>query len=325
ILGLGYDNQGSEDTGRDNYTVEARFEDVLGLFEQWRFMQGTTARPFSKKRYSQTSLVSLSIPYRRWRASFWGAFEKNAVPHEGLKGYRKTEISQLGADLRYALSRTWISGTYLGGTIEHYTKQFSTADGILVMPFSGDITKCVLWASHFRYALGGVAYGKLSYSQGVHASDAGMGHHFNKNFKKLNVDGSFMRNFGNRWTWMLSGKAQIGEAHLFAHEKFSLGGMSTVRGFVDTQYRADSGYFLRNELEYLLFNRYSTKFFVGYDYGHLNPSRRDDPLREKSLQSICCGVRLNVKDINFEMLMARPIHTITSNRYTFLFGVKGEF
>lgn len=323
IFGLGYDNQGSESTGRDRYTVQARAEDVLGLFEQWRFLHMTTRKPFSKERYSQTSLVSLSVPYRRWRASFYGIFEKDKHLLRNLSS--KTEQVQLGADLRYALSRTWDSGTYVGSTLEHYSKIYSL-DNHWIGARSGDATKLILWGSHYVYVWGGVIWGKLSYSQGIHASDAWTTNEaFNKNFKKLNFDGFFQRKFGERWRWIISGEAQVGEPRIFNHEKFSLGGMSTVRGFVDTQYKACSGYFVRNELEYLLFNKFSTKFFVGYDYGRLSPSKEDDALREKSLQSICCGVRLNVKDVNVEMLMARPIHTVQSNRYTFLFGIKGEF
>lgn len=325
ILGFDYDNQGSEDTGRDNCAFEARFEDVLGLFEQWRFRQSTTLKPFNKRKYSQMSLVSLSVPYRRWRATLWGAFERNATPSPGLRGYRTLEATQLGADLRYALSRTWTSGTYIGGTIEHYSKLQWSGDGAFWGLFSGDVTKYVLWASHFRYMLGGVVSGKLSYSQGIHASEMGMSRFFDKKFKKVNIEGAYRRSFLNRWTWTLSGKAQFGQKKLYSHEKFSLGGMSTVRGFVDSQYKADRGYFVRNDLEYALFNLFATRFFVGYDYGRLSPTKADGLLREKSLQSICCGVKLNVKDINFEMLVARPIHTVISNRYTFLFGINGEF
>ena len=318
VLGLGYDNQGSASTGRDRYTVQASFEDFLGMFEQWRFMHISTRKPFSKECCSQTSLVSLSIPYRRWRASFYGVFEQDKYPLS-----LKTDQVLLGVDLRYTLSRTWNSGTYIGSTLEYYSKS-SSLHGNWLSVQSGDTAKLVLWGSHYRYVWGGVVYGKLSYSQGIHASDAGMGRLFDKNFKKLNVDGLFQRGFGERWKWTLSGEAQIGEPDLFRHEKFALGGMSTVRGFWGTQYESDSGYFVRNELEYLLFKRYETKCFIGYDYGHLKPSR-EDRLEEKTLRSFCCGVRLKVKDISFELLMARLIRTMESNRYTFLFGVKGEF
>lgn len=75
----------------------------------------------------------------------------------------------------------------------------------------------------------------------------------------------------------------------------------------------------------LLFNRFATKFFIGHDYGHLKPSKHDESIEEKTLQSICCGIRLNVKHIHIEMLMARPIRTIKSNGYTFLLGIRGEF
>lgn len=69
-----------------------------------------------------------------------------------------------------------------------------------------------------------------------------MGSYFPKNFKKLNINGFFQRNFGSRWLWTLLGDAQIGEPKLFEHEKFSLGGMPTVRGFLSPQYQADSGF-----------------------------------------------------------------------------------
>ena len=249
-FGLGYDNQGSKNTGRDRYTIQARFEDVLGMFEQWQFTHITTHDPFSKDRYSQTSLVSLSVPYRRWRASFYGIFEKDKHPITN-RAFSKTEQIQLGADLRYALSKSWTSGTYVGSTIEHYSKS-RYLNGHRLSILSGDVTKWILWGSHYRYIFGGVVYGKLSYSQGIHASDMGMGSYFPKNFKKLNINGFFQRNFGSRWLWTLSGDVQIGEPKLFEHEKFSLGGTSTIRGFFSPQYQTDSGFFIRNELEYLL-------------------------------------------------------------------------
>lgn len=321
ILGLAYDNYGSKDFGRDQITLSTRLEDVLGMFEQWHFMYKTTTNSFDTKRYSKQGLISLSIPYRRWRTSFYSVFEKNKGNILTMK--RHSEQILLGVDLRYAFSRTWNSGTYAGATLEHYSKQYYL-DTRWIFVQSGDVTKLVLWGSHYRYIFGGVIYGKLSYSQGIHASDAGIGQLFDKNFKKLNIDGFFQKGFGNRLKWILSGNAQVGEPDLFNHEKFSLGSMSTIRGFVDTQYTSDSGYFVRNELECLLFNQCKARFFIGYDYGHLKPSKVDR-VEEKTLQSICCGVRMNVKDVKFEMLMARPIHTIKSNRYTLLFGIKGNF
>lgn len=320
VLGLGYDNYGSKSSGRDQVSVQMRLEDVLGMFEQWRFMH-KTSEPFNEKKYSQTSLISLSIPYRRWRASFYGVFEKDKYPIRE----RPLSVDQilLGADLRYVLSKTWNSGSYVGGTLEHYAKQFYlNAHWISVQ--SGDVTKLVLWGSHYHYIFGGVVYGKLSYLQGIHASSAGMGGLFSKNFKKLNFDGFFQKKLNRRCIWTLSGNAQIGEPDLFNHEKFSLGGISTVRGFVDAQYKADSGYFIRNEVECLLFNQRKPRFFVGYDYGQLKPSKVDY-VDEKSLQSICGGLRLNVKDISLEVLIARPIHAITSNHYTFWLGMKADF
>ena len=151
-----------------------------------------------------------------------------------------------------------------------------------------------------------------------------MGGLFSQNFQKLNFDGFFQKKLNRRCIWTLSGNAQIGEPDLFNHEKFSLGGISTVRGFVDAQYKADSGYFIRNEVECLLFNQWKPRFFVGYDYGQLKPSKVDY-VDEKSLQSICGGLRLNVKDISLEVLIARPIHAITSNHYTFWLGMKADF
>lgn len=322
VFGLGYDNQGSTSTGQDRYTVETRFEDVLGVFDQWRFLYMTTRKPFNKERYSKTGMISLSIPYRRWRASFACNFSKDKY-HLTDRVSLEDDVIELTADLRYALSLTENSGTYVGTTLRHRSTQYHLGD-FWDLTKSGDTTKWILWGSYFRYIFGGRFNGRLSYSQGIQASNGGIGRLFDKNFKILNIEGSFQRSFKNRWMWTLTGDMQIGEPDLYNHEKFSLGGMSTVRGFLNTQYSTDSGYFVRNELEYLVFNRYATRFFVGHDCGRSKPSKFDND-KEKTLQSICFGVRLVVKGVNFEVLMARPIHTELSNRYTFLLGISGNF
>ena len=69
-------------------------------------------------------------------------------------------------------------------------------------------------------------------------------------FTKFNLSGMRIQNFSPGFYGVLRGTAQVSLDSLYAVEQFSVGGMSTVRGYSQSELLGDSGYTLSGELRW---------------------------------------------------------------------------
>ena len=91
-------------------------------------------------------------------------------------------------------------------------------------------------------------------------------------------------------------------------ETLSIGGNSTVRGFVESLYSGECGGYVRNELCYR-FNPCklgSNELFAGYDIGRIfrNHTTKD----VGTLSGFSCGWRFNGNHLNSEISLSKALH-----------------
>lgn len=157
-----------------------------------------------------------------------------------------------------------------------------------------------------------------------------------ENFAHINLDATYTRALQEGWNAQLRITGQYADSHLVSNEQFSLGGMSTVRGYYQSEVVGDKGIAGSLELRLPSLATYIAPFvdelrgFVFVDGGLV---RVIDPLPDEvtgyEVASVGGGVRLGLfKYLSGEFVVGVPIIAGPDTRrgeprYTFV--VKGEF
>ncbi len=154
------------------------------------------------------------------------------------------------------VSDTYFSGVNLLTTdIETYSFGLSTQS----------IKEGIAWNSSFNILMGSANSGKDEYS------DPGT----SNEFKKYNIYLENQRLLKDRTIFTFKSYLQLSNDKLLpSSEQFSLGGMSTVRGYKEGKLIGDQGYFLSLELSKPVSN--NINYFVFLDHGGVFPYKGND-------------------------------------------------
>lgn len=137
-------------------------------------------------------------------------------------------------------------------------------------------------------------------------------------FTKATVEVSFDKHFElskQDWSWKSNFKGQYSSDSLLSSQQLLIGGIGSVRGFVNNSLSGDSGYCWRNELglhhTLLLGNSsVSTKTYVGYDVGSVSGNAAD--ATSGQLSGVVVGISAQLKAANVELSWTRADKTPAS-------------
>lgn len=157
-----------------------------------------------------------------------------------------------------------------------------------------------------------------------------------ENFAHLNLDITYTLKFGGDWVSEMRLSGQYADGHLVSNEQFAIGGLTTVRGYYQSEVVGDRGYAGSFELRSpSLATRIGTfvdelRFFAFVDYGLVSVI---NPLPDtQSLFRVAShggGLRLKMLGkLSGQALVSIPLITTTETARGYpriTFSVKGEF
>ncbi|MEO1985233.1 MAG: ShlB/FhaC/HecB family hemolysin secretion/activation protein [Martelella sp.] len=277
-LEFGINNDGYDSTGEAEVGISFGYDNLFGLNDQLNIEASSTLLEDRSQKYADSFAVSWSVPYRNWLFSIDGGASpyffvvpgiNESYPLEGESYYVSADAERLLArgqsfrlygygGLKLTRTRTFIDNYEIETQRRHLT--------IGSLGLRGDV----------RYVEDRMDW-ELGMVFGVDALDAYV---FDKsivdpNFALIEGEFNYRHEFGD------SGVAYIGQLVgqyssdvLPGIEQFSIGSWSTVRGFHDDSMYGDSGFYLRNTLEWNAYENdsFSVALNAGLDAGYVAPS-----------------------------------------------------
>ncbi len=263
---LGADNLGSASTGIYQSRIDAGFDNVLGLNDQWQvgYQRSMDRHPwlFSKRvPNGDTITAAFSLPYGYWTAGVDGAWSHY---NSSLQGAVST-IDTSGGSLmvspyisrvlhRDQTSKTWMTGRLTWKDTENFIL------GSRIDVSSRKLSVARIELGHSRQFLGGQLSGNIAVHQGMDILGA-----FNDGsapaaspkgqFTKTSFAVGYFRpqpvgTLTALFSTSLNG--QWSDDPLFGSEQLSLGGHASIRGVREAVLYADRGVVMRNEVSLLV-------------------------------------------------------------------------
>lgn len=316
---LSGDNTGSEGTGRNQLGATVSADRLLGLNELLLF----TYRRSQPNDYDRKSSVSKSLTFAlplRYASfsytgsrsrftsevvmpvgdplAFQGVSKSDALRAERLVFRNQTTRALLSASLTVKDSKNYLAGNFLDVS----SRKLSVLD---------------LDASTSTGFLGGALTLDLGYAQGLSVAgalddEAGLpGEAPRAQFGKIKYGLNWLRPFkvrGVHATWTTALTGQHARDVLFGSEQILIGGLYSVRGFVDNTLSGDGGWYVRNEAAFhpvLPMANFPLRLYTGLDYGRVRSRAPDVP--QGSLAGMVVGASLSWKGMSIDVSNTRAL------------------
>jgi hemolysin activation/secretion protein len=315
---LSYDNQGSQSTGKHQVGVTMSFDNPLGL-NDFISVSHREAQPNDRERkYSASDSFNYVLPYG-YNTFTLGKSRSNYVSiFGGVKLSGNSTNSYLKADrvmYRDQFSRVSAAATLTTKEIKTYSRDaFSSIN-------SRSLTVLDVGATLSTQALGGALGLDLGYGQGLDTlgaltDPAGLPDSSARaQFGVVKFGVMYNRSFpvgGKSLDWSSQFSSQRALDTLYGSEQFSIGGISTVRGFVSNSLASDHGSLWRNELssrfpiELLGYNG-MVKPYVAIDHGRVSQRGADNP--SGKMTGAALGFTFAVGPATWEWFVGAPVST----------------
>lgn len=314
-LFLTWDNLGTRATGRQSVSATLGLDSLLGLNELISLTHRESV-PHDPEHQSRADAFAFSIPWGYTTFSFdlsesryanliaavgGGLLSEGRTTSGGLTLDRvvyRDQASRLSLTGRLGVqdSRSWLAGQFLAVA----SRQQTTLD---------------LAASGFTAALGGIFNARLGVTRGLPVL-GGMDDPANlpdilphARFTKANLDLGFNRRFrvaDRPLLWSSQFSAQHAFDTLFGAQQIAIGGVSSVRGFVDNSLSGDHGLLWRNELALpFALEAGGGRVYVAHDIGRVR--NRAPGVPEGTLSGITVGASLQYKAASLEAFASRAL------------------
>ena len=319
--GLSADNQGSAATGRRQLGATISADRLLGwnelLLYTYRRSQpkdmarmGSESRSFtamapwgySSMSYSgsRSAFVSMIDAPSGEPLQFRGSARSNALKFERLVYRDQATRETLSATLTVKDSKSYLAGSLLDVSSRKLSVldlDSSTSTALV----GGDLSLDVGYAHGLRIA------GALRDADGI-ADQAPRAQ-----FGKFKLGVSFNRPFtlaGLDAAWSTQLTAQRARTTLYGSEQVLIGGLYSVRGFVDNSLSGDHGWYARNELSLrpvlqLGGQSIPLRLFAGIDYGRV--ASRAEGMPEGRLSGAAAGFTASWKGVALDVSATRAL------------------
>lgn len=319
----GVDNSGSEATGEIQQVGNAETYNWLGLNDVITVNYGRDSLPSTSISASDSKSISASVPYGYWLLSLSASRFTYQNPIRGTTQTFKSSgaTTSYRGDLERVLHRDQVSKTTLTGSLTH-KKIKNYVEDLLLDVSSRKLTVAGLLATHSRrlgqgliaisagYEVGLRSLGaKDDYDRGLDSPEA--------QFEKYTADLTIIQNFqlaGLNFVATSGARGQWTPDTLYSSERFSIGSLSTVRGFKESSVIGDIGGLIRNELAVRLpieqpgLSDVISEFrpFIAADYGVISQDD-DEPFEGGRMSGWAIGVRASGEHVELALTYARPI------------------
>jgi hemolysin activation/secretion protein len=318
---LSLDNQGTKSTGKNQAALSGYVDNLLGSNDMLSGTHRESVFGDGRGRRSESNTFNISVPYGYFLFSYglsYSTYESTIDLPSGLDAIARGASRNHNALLDYVAYRdqdTRVS--FSAGLTNKETKSYF-ADQFLAIS-SRTLTVLDLDSNVSTALWGGLVRANIGYARGLNNLNAlddpaylpssSPRAQFEKYKYALSYSYPFM--WGELpWSFSSGVTGQHAVDVLYGSEQLLIGGMYTVRGFVDTTLSGDNGYFWRNDLSVQpQFNvggeTIGSRFYIGVDYGEVNSLSGDAP--EGHLSGWGFGAELHWRSITAEVFNTRAI------------------
>jgi len=257
-VALNRHNDGQRSTGEQQWGLDFAWDSPLGLADQLS-LRGSGDAVSDHYKHSATHGLNYSLPYGWWTFNYFYNHSyyrtKNYV--QGFSFLLDGVSTTQALTAERVLHRNAVSKTAFGLGLNHLRSR-NYLDNYRLDVSSQRLTEQQVSFNHGRRIGPAFINVDLGYQRGVGALDAQRSGHLQKGepvarYNKYTLTASYLHPFqwlGERFSFDSVFSAQRSEDVLFSPQRFSLGGLYSVRGFKEQSVTGDSGYYLRNQLRW---------------------------------------------------------------------------
>lgn len=252
-ISLSADNNGAENTGRNEIAAALTLNNTLGFGEQIQFSADTTA-PIHADRFRRNFGVNASLPVGYWTFSYSASGGNYAIPLDfyGLAlNYHGSSIQH-----RFTASRTVQrnarSKTDVFASLSHYRGDVYLDE--FALQNSSERQSAAQLGISYATRVGSDSYFTAApvFTQGLapgstNLADAGGP---NAHFRKAAVSASFYKALTPRVAFLSSAYGQWSPDALYGSERVTVGSDASVRGFRDRYLYGNTGAYWRNQIDW---------------------------------------------------------------------------
>ena len=317
---LSADNTGSDSTGRNQLGAALSADNLLGLNELMLFSYRRSQPNDNARKGSVSKSLVFAVPYRYATVSysgsrahftssvalpsgdtlpFQGESKSDALRAEHLVFRNQSTRQTLSAMLTVKDTQNFLAGNFLGvssRTLSVLDIDSSTSTDLL----GGALTLDVGYAQGLKTA------GALHDAGGIPDSAP------RAQFGKFKYGLNWLRPFqagSVRAVWTTSLTGQHARDVLYGSEQILIGGLYSVRGFVNNTLSGDNGWYVRNELAaypVLPLMNLPVRAYAGVDYGRV--SNRAPGVPEGTLSGWVVGASVNWKGMSIDISNTHAMH-----------------
>lgn len=319
--GISADNQGSEATGKEQVGVNLAADRLLGWNELLLYTDRRSQPNDPERQASVSRSLTMIVPFGYSTVSYSGSRARfvstvalpsgQDIQFRGLSGSDSFKLERLM--YRDQRSRGSLAATLTVKDSENYLA------GQLLDVSSRTLSVLDLDASASTAVLGGAVTLDLGYAHGLKVAGAlrdedglpddspraqfgkvKLGLNYSRPFKVGSLDAG--------WSTQLT--AQYARNSLFGSEQILIGGLYSVRGYVENTLSGDHGWHVRNELSLrpvldVAGQVVPLRVYAGLDAGRV--SSRNPELPRGHLAGVALGVSANWKGVGVDISATRAI------------------
>jgi len=321
-VNLNYDNQGSASTGKHQAGATISGDNLLGFNDFASFTLREAVPGEQARRFSRSDSFSYALPYG-YNTWFLGASRSNYVSilrtPSGLELLSEGDSNNAFAKLERVVYRDQASRATLAGSVTAKKARNYLANQLLQVS-SRNLTVLDIDGNFTMGLAGGVIGFDLGYAQGLDMLGAlddqsGMTEVMPRaQFGKLKYGMSYNLPFkiaGRDAAWSSQLTGQHAYDVLYGSEQMYIGGIYSVRGYVNNTLNGDNGYYWRNDLSLRLpasaFNQQGVfKPYLSFDVGRVT-QRVSGLAPDGTLSGATLGASWTVGPATVELSSSHPL------------------
>ncbi len=315
-----YNDYGSATTGRDQTSVTASFDNLAGL-QDFTSLTANKTLPFNNGYHEATAYsLLMSVPLGYSTQSFnYNKSNYNSTIHSGATNLHLNGTDNAGtltldrvvyrdqagkADVSAALTND-VTNTYI--------------DNQYISVSSRTLTYLTLGANYSTRLLGGAFNAGVGYARGLgffnalHDGSSISSAVPHAQFDKYTLTAGYSRPFvaeKQQLVFSTQFSGQYAPYALYGSQQFSIGGLYTVRGFLDEEIANDDGFYLRNDLTLLKTAKFGKRTFnirplIALDVGAAGSVHAGT--QAGMLAGAAVGTDISSGPVDFNILVGHPL------------------
>ena len=317
-----FDNQGLTGTGRDQAAATITEDNVLGFNESVALTHRQSFPANDQLHYADSTDVNIVLPmgYSTLmmdanRSAYIDMLTTPAdvlLPAEGFNSVNTLALDRLvyrdqSTRLSFSVGLTTKdSHNFLANQLLTVSS-LNLTDLNLKASLSAAVNKKSVFMLDFSYTRGLAAMGALQDAADLPSDEA------HAQFQKIMANGRLKMPFdllGQRFDYESTLTTQHAFNPLYGAEQLLIGGIYTVRGFMNNTLTGDNGYYWRNDLslakQFAMGNQtINGKVFVGLDAGHVSNLASGVP--DGSLAGATVGLSAQWQGLTWDLFRSAPV------------------